>query len=157
MIEELGIFLEKYQSENHTLGEMKEFVHRDEFRMKEVFKNAPENCTFSILYDSLITTIPFVDDINSISRKALSDLSDPFLNWVEIYASEYEAMLLAHFSFTIMVETSIQSDYIPVFFPIWNIHKEDLRDAIQFLKIYAIKSDYHLLDNELELMNLLEL
>lgn len=157
MIEELRILLENFQNRNHTLEEKKDFILKDEFQMKQHFEKALENSSFSILYDSLLTTVPLVDETNNISRKAMANLNDSHIYWVEKYACKYEAIILEHFGFTIKIDKPIQSEYIPVFFPIWNIHKEDLRDTIQFLKIYAIKSDYHLLDNESELMNLLAL
>ena len=149
--------LEKFKAGNHTLVELKEFVVKNEYLMKFAFDCALENSDFFILYDSLLTILDVVPEINKISESALSYLNDPFCNWLEVYSFDYEVILLVHFSEIVKNQLYEDSEFIPVSFPSWKISKSDLSHSIQFLKTYAMKSDYYLLENENEINNLLKL
>lgn len=149
--------LEALQAESHTLEELKNFVCRDEFQMKHAYQEAPESSDLHILYDSLLCVIDLVSDLNSRCDAAIQQINNPFCDWIEVYASEYESILLASFTFSIFDEDCPDDDFVRLSFPTWIIHKNDLTSTIQFLKMYAIMSDFYLLKNEREILKLLAL
>lgn len=93
------------QADCHSLQELKDFVCRDDFQMKHAYMEAPESSDLHILYDSLLCVINLVSDLNSRCDAAMQQINNPFCDWREVYASEYESILLAslHFLFSMKI------------------------------------------------------
>jgi hypothetical protein len=109
------------------------------------------------LYDSLLCVINLKSDLNSRCDAAMQQINNPFCDWREVYASEYESILLASFTFSIYDEDCPMDDFVRLSIPAWIIHKNDLTSTIQFLKMYAIMSDFYLLKNEREILKVMVL
>ncbi len=52
-------------------------------------------------------------------------LNMSFVDWKDVYASEFESILLVSFTFSIFDEDCPEDDFVRLLFPTWIIHKND--------------------------------
>lgn len=154
-ISELVSILEELQEKGSYLHELREFVENDTYLMKKAYAESKEESVFFCLYDSLLVTISRVDEMSLDCQLALSKLKYSS-EWLNAYNQLYVSILLADFYQLFHVE-NLDSEYFDYGFPSWKIHKSDLQSLIHFLKVYAIMSDFELIDSEEVRLRLLSL
>lgn len=142
---DIKFLLEQLRVRGSRLQDLETFAQKHQLALQVAYGKERENEEEPNDYQFLLYTIARIKDLNKECHKALLKMN-PSKSWMNVHAETYHSIILGDFTnYWDLKNPNPDEPYLLLGSPSWKIWKEDLRPMLQFIKVYAIFSDFELI------------